>query len=143
MSPEVSGRVVALYVSPGKRLSMQAVSEARAVENHGLSNDAHARPGSRRQVLLMDAETLKELALRPGVIKENVTTSGLTLAALAAGTQLRIGEALLEITKPCEPCNRMDEIRPGLQVKLQGRRGLLARVVAGGAIRVGDPIEVL
>jgi MOSC domain-containing protein YiiM len=37
----------------------------------------------------------------------------------------------------------MDQIRDGLRGALEGRRGMLARVVAGGLVRVGDPIEVV
>ncbi|MFQ5817609.1 MAG: MOSC domain-containing protein [Terriglobia bacterium] len=139
----VSGsRVVALYVSPARAQAMVARQQVQALANHGFADDAHARPGSRRQVLLLDAETLKEFSLRPGSLKENITTLRLKLARLAPGTRLRLGEALLEITKPCEPCSRMNQIRPGLQAKLHGRRGMLARVLTGGRIRVGDAIEV-
>lgn len=143
MSPEVSGRVVALHVSPGRRAPMLTREQVEAVTGQGFALDAHARPGTSRQVLLMDAETLDEFCLRPGEVKENITTRGFALGRLAAGMRLQIGEALLEITKPCNPCSRMDEIQPGLQEKLQGRRGMLARVVVGGAIRVGDTIEIL
>jgi MOSC domain-containing protein YiiM len=59
------------------------------------------------------------------------------------GQRLRIGEALLEVTIPCAPCKRMDDIRPGLQEELRGRRGMLCRVVECGAIRVGDSVELL
>ncbi len=49
---------------------------------------------------------------------------------------------ILETTKPCTPCERMDEIRMGLQEQLQGKRGMLARVIRGGEIRAGDEIKV-
>ncbi len=37
----------------------------------------------------------------------------------------------------------MDEIRPGLRAELQGQRGILAHVITGGELHVGDTIEVL
>ena len=37
----------------------------------------------------------------------------------------------------------MEEIRAGLEKELRGRRGMLCRVVEGGRIRAGDPIEAL
>jgi MOSC domain-containing protein YiiM len=43
----------------------------------------------------------------------------------------------------CDPCSRMDEIRPGLQEELEGRRGMLARVVQTGDVAVGDEIRLL
>src|SRR2546426_3552032 len=45
-----------------------------------------------RSVLLMEAETLEELGLRPGVVKENITTRGLALRGLKVGQRLRVGE---------------------------------------------------
>jgi MOSC domain-containing protein YiiM len=122
---------------------MREVEEALAVANRGLDGCAHGRPGGRRQVLLMDAETLGGLGLPAGAVKENITTRGLTLKELHPGQCLRMGEVLLAVTLPCEPCSRMDEIRKGLQQELRGRRGMLCRVVEAGRIRRGDRIEVL
>ena len=43
----------------------------------------------------------------------------------------------------CDPCDRMDQLRPGLRSLLEDRRGMLAHVVAGGEIAVGDAIELV
>jgi MOSC domain-containing protein YiiM len=125
------------------RLPMEVLGEARAIEDQGLEGCAHGRSGSPRQVLLMDMETLSDLRLAPGIIKENITTQGLNLQALPRGQRLRVGEAILEVTLACEPCKLMDDIRPGLQQQLRGRRGQLCRVVQSGRIRLSDPIELL
>jgi MOSC domain-containing protein YiiM len=122
---------------------MQALGEARAIEDRGLEGCAHGRPGSQRQVLLMDVETLSDLGLAPGILKENITTQGLNLHALPRGQRLRVGDAILEVTLACEPCKLMDDIRPGLQQELRGRRGQLCRVVQSGLIRLSDPIRLL
>lgn len=134
--------VTHLFVSRRHRLPMKAVDHIVAVRDRGLEGCAHGRPASRRQVLLMDLETLEEFELAPGTIMENVTTRGLALVELRQGQRLRVGEAVFEVALPCEPCGRMDQIRTGLQKELRGRRGVLCRVVEGGLIRRGDPIEV-
>jgi MOSC domain-containing protein YiiM len=121
---------------------MEAHASARVIEDWGLEGDRHANSGGTRQVLLMDEETLSAFGLAAGMVKENITTRGIDLKTLAPGTRLVIGSAVLELTKACTPCSRMDEIRPGLREALEGQRGLLARVVQGGLIRVGDPIEI-
>jgi MOSC domain-containing protein YiiM len=69
---------------------------------------------------------------------------------LAAGTRLTIGEAVLELTGPCEPCEVIGRINRvadpyALRDALEGRRGVLARVVdvtGAGRIRLGDAIVV-
>lgn len=124
------------------RLPMKAMDEIRAIHDTGLDGCAHGRQGSPRQVLLVESETLQEFDLLPGALKENITTRGIALRGLPRGLRLRVGEALLELTLPCEPCGRMDDIRAGLQKELRGRRGMLARVVEPGWIRRGDSIEV-
>lgn len=120
---------------------MHEVEDVLAVAERGLEGCRNARPGSRRQVLLMDSETLESFGLAPGQMKENITTHGLRLNDLAKGQRLEIGQAVLEVTGPCEPCARMDEIRMGLQQELNGKRGILCRVIEGGRIQRGDTIQ--
>jgi MOSC domain-containing protein YiiM len=133
------GFVSSLQRCPGKRLPMEQLDEV-FIDPEGLEGDAHRAPDSIRQVLLEDAEALEELDLRPGQIKENITVSGIGVNGMAPGTRLVLGEAVLEITKPCEPCARNEEIRPGLQRRLVGKRGTLARVITPGRVRVGDEV---
>ena len=138
------GTVASLQLCTGYRKPMQMVEMAEAIENLGLNGDRHALPDSSRQVLLIEKETLDLLRLTPGEVKENITTAGIQLMALSHKVRLKIGEnVILEITKPCSPCSRMDEIRKGLINELAGRRGMLARVINGGVIRRGDSIEVV
>lgn len=123
---------------------MQFVQSAEVVEGLGLRGDRHAMADSTRQILLIEEEILEALKLNAGQVKENITTRGLKLMSLVGGQRLQVGgTAVLEITKPCTPCGRMDEIRSGLQSELAGRRGILAKALRGGQIKVGDPIKVL
>jgi MOSC domain-containing protein YiiM len=122
---------------------MEELSEVHAVGDRGFEGCAHGRPGSKRQVLLVDRETLEAMDLQPGTIRENITTDGLNVNSLRVGQLLRIGEARLEVSAVCTPCDQMEAIRPGLRKELWGRRGMLCRVLDGGVIRRGDPIEKL
>lgn len=115
----------------------------RVIEDRGVEGDHHARPRSSRQVLLMAEENCDAFGLSPGEVRENIVTRGLDLQNLVPGTLLEIGAAALEITKDCEPCSFIDRLRPGLRAKMERRRGMLARVVRGGEIRVGDEITLL
>jgi MOSC domain-containing protein YiiM len=122
---------------------MAEVEHAETEANKGFRDCIHGRPNSRRQVSLMDIETLEKLGVNPGQVKENITTRRLDMQWLEPGVQLRIGQSLLEVTLRCDPCSRMDEIRQGLQRELAGQRGWLCRVVEAGAVRRGDAIEIV
>lgn len=140
------GEILAIYLCLGTREPMQTVGSAK-VTNSGIDGDRHAvSDGARknRQILIMDRETLDELGLNPGDVRENVTTVGIDLSKLQQGHKVSLGDdVILSITGPCAPCSRMDELRPGLQAELADRRGKLAFVVQGGAIQIGDHVEVL
>lgn len=132
-----------LFRAPKKHLHMEELSEVRAIEDAGFEGCAHARPGSKRQVLLVDRETLEAMDLKPGIIRENITTDGLNVNSLEIGQLLRVGGVRLKVSAVCTPCDQMEAIRPGLRKELWGRRGMLCRVLEGGVIRRGDPIEKL
>jgi len=134
--------VLHLFQCVAHREPMRQFDEVFAVENKGFRDCIHGRKGSSRQVLLMDLETLEEFGIAPGRFRENITTRGISLGTLRIGQRLRAGEALLEVTKPCEPCHQLDEIREGLQEDIRGRRGVLCCVVEAGRIRRGDAVEI-
>jgi len=136
-------KVMHLFRAPQKRAPMEELEEAVAVEDVGLEGCAHARPKGKRQVLLMDQETLESFGLRPGLVRENVTTEGLDVNGLAVGQRLRIGEVELQVSLVCDPCEQIEALRPGLQEAMQGKRGMLCKVLRGGVLRQGDEIEVL
>jgi MOSC domain-containing protein YiiM len=134
-------RVLHLFRAPKRRLPMEELAEIQAFADTGFDGCAHARPGGQRQVLLVDRETLDAMDLAPGVIRENITSDGINVNGLPVGQKLRIGEARLEVSAVCGPCDLMEKIRPGLRKELYGRRGMLCRVIEGGTIRRGDTIE--
>lgn len=132
-----------LFRAPKKHVPMEELREARLLADFGFEGCAHARPGAGRQVLLVDRETLEAMELAPGILRENITTAGLNVNSLPVGQRLQIGDARLEVTMVCTPCNQMELIRPGLRRELWGRRGMLCRILEGGIIRSGDAIEKL
>jgi MOSC domain-containing protein YiiM len=134
--------VVALHLSQSHRAPLLAVERVNAVLESGLEGDRHAKPNSRRQLLLVEQEVLDEFGLAPGAIREQVTVRGLDLGRLVFGARIRVGGAVLEVAGPCHPCERMEEIRPGLKQALVGRRGRFVRVVEAGTFAVGDALEV-
>jgi MOSC domain-containing protein YiiM len=108
-----------------------------------------------RQVHLIQAELHDELraagfAVVAGDMGENVTTRGIDLLALPAGTRLRLGDcALVEVTGLRNPCRQLNDFEPGLMKAVLGRdqdghlirkAGVMAVVLAAGTVRPGDRI---
>ena len=125
---------------------MKEVNGANFITGQGMEGDRHLRSDGRRsnrQVLIMDSETLSHFDLLPGQVRENVTVAGLDFSSISAGDKVSLGgDVILEITGDCEPCARMDELRPGLKDEIDGKRGLLAFVEKGGVVSVGAEVGV-
>ena len=84
---------------------------------------------------------------------ENVTTRGLDLLALPAGTTLTFGDggAAVELTGLRNPCKQLEGIAPGLMAatlerdgdgRLVRKAGVMAVVKRGGEVSVGDAVAV-
>src|ERR687895_2306935 len=135
--------VSGIWTSPARKSGRMDGHERRqAIAGQGLEGCAHANP-PRREVLFASRKHLDAVGVAPGAIRENLTVDGADVQAWPVGQRVRVGEAVFEITMVCDPCHRMDELRQGLRAELEGRRGMLARVVEGGEVAVGDDVTLL
>ena len=98
-------RVQNLFRAPKKHLPMEELSVGRAVGNTGFEDCAHARPGSKRQVLVVERETLEAMDLRPGIIGENITTDGMNVNSLQT-CSFRSAEHLCKSVRYAPPVTR-------------------------------------
>lgn len=83
-----------------------------------------------------------------GFFGENLTTSGLEINDARIGERWRIGEeVVLQVTAPRIPCSTfrgwMGEKGWAKIFTRAGRPGAYLRVITSGAIKAGDPIEVI
>jgi MOSC domain-containing protein YiiM len=135
--------VAGLFISPERGSGRSEPRErVRALEGHGFEGCAHANP-PRREVLFASQDHLDTVGVEPGAVRENITVAGADVQQWPIGQQVRVGDAVLEITMVCDPCQRMDELRQGLRAEIDGKRGMLAHVVEGGEIAVGDPVDLI
>lgn len=117
--------------------------QVQVLGGRGLAGDIHADPRSPRQVLLAGATAYEALALPPGALRENLLLD-LDTAGMASGTVLRIGrQASLRLSFQCEACGSLDRHAPGLARAIGARRGVLARVLTDGVVRIGDAVSML
>ena len=163
--------VIAVCVSPRHSMSKEQRPSIRLLSGLGVEEDAHmgttvkhrsrvARDPNQpnlRQVHLIHAELFDELRdmgfdVSPGLMGENVTTRGLDLLGLPAGTLLHLGsDAVVQVTGLRNPCKQLDGLQDGLMAatvsrgadgQLVRKAGIMAVVVRDGLIRPGDAIGI-
>ena len=159
----MNGRIVQLSLKPregrARGLPKRPVS-ALTVTPEGVQGDFNrwrtekAAGDPDQAVLLMREETLAELRaegwpVQPGELGENLTMADLPEDALRPGAQVRLGQVVLEVSKPCEPCTVLYSLPyvgvdrgPGFLRALKGRRGWFARVLQGGTVSADLPVVV-
>jgi cyclic pyranopterin monophosphate synthase len=141
-----SGTVVAANVSESKGERKKASPEVMLVAEHGIEGDAHAGPWH-RQVSLLAQESIDKmvaagLSVGPGDFAENITTSGIEVAALPIGTVLDLGEALVEVTQIGKECHTRCAIYYQAGDCVMPREGIFVRVLRGGRVAPSDPVKV-
>ncbi len=172
---DVEASVVSVHSSVEHSFGKPARDEITLIAGLGVDGDAHSgtqvKHRSRvradptqpnlRQVHLAMAELLDELAaaghtVQPGQLGENITTRGVDLIGLPAGSTLRLGQhAVVALTGLRNPCGQINDLgagvlqqmfvdgtpygQPGEQV---GRTGVMGVVVVGGTVRAGDPLLI-
>jgi MOSC domain-containing protein YiiM len=143
------GRVEWIGVRPGRRVAAESLLSATLVAGHGVVGDRYesSRNGP-RQVTLIASEDIAAITaflglpeIAPELLRRNIVTRGINLVALKDG-RFRVGAALLEGSGDCAPCSRMEEtFGPGGYNAVRGHGGITARVINGGIVNLGDPVE--
>ncbi len=144
----MQGRIVSINISDRKGVRKTPIEEATLRENFGIVGDAHSSSKWHRQVSLLAIESVEKmrsagLNVGPGDFAENITTEGIDLLALPVGTRIRIGPAVAEVTQIGKTCHSRCAIYHQAGDCVMPREGIFVRVLKGGTIRVGDPIEVI
>lgn len=143
-----SGRVVAVNVSEKRGEIKHNVPEAYIKADWGIEIDAHAGDWHRQVSLLSlsSVEKMRNLGAKVnfGDFAENLTVSGVEVSKLPLGTQLKVGEALLEVTQIGKEChNKACAIKRQVGTCVMPIEGIFARVLSSGMVKVGDKVEVL
>jgi MOSC domain-containing protein YiiM len=141
------GKVLAVCTSRRKGIRKRDVGRAELRPDWGIVGDAHAADWH-RQVSLLAWESIEKmraagLNVAAGSFAENITTEGLSLVDLPVGTQLRLGQARVEVTQIGKECHDRCAIYYQAGDCVMPREGIFVRVHEGGLVCNGDAIEVL
>lgn len=150
-----SGTVVALCSAPRSFLPMRSLAALTLEAGVGVVGDRYAKRigfysdlhHDGRQVTLFESETLRaierdyRIALAPTDHRRNITTEGVPLNHLV-GRRFAVGETLLEGVMLSVPCRHIEQVT-GKEIfqAMVHRSGLMARIVHGGIVHVGDAIR--
>jgi MOSC domain-containing protein YiiM len=138
--------VEAIHLGAPHTPELWTVESVQAVAGKGLEGDRHFHADgapSGQALTLVAAEVVEEVGLRAGDTRRQVTVRDVDVNALV-GKRFRVGEVECFGVELCEPCRHLEEMtRPGIIKELAHRAGINADILAGGVIRVGDPVVEL
>ncbi|MEN8189356.1 MAG: MOSC domain-containing protein [Thermodesulfobacteriota bacterium] len=139
--------IEAICISSKKGIVKQEIDDVRFDDNWGIADDAHGGKWH-RQVSLLAGESIDRVKeklprLKNGAFAENIITRGIDLTTIGVGEQLRLGdEVVLEITQIGKKChNDGCAIKKATGDCIMPKEGLFARVIQGGRLQKGDPIQ--
>ena len=150
-----AGRLGGIARHDRPRGAMETVPRVMVTRSAGVAGDCRGTPvpgkAPRRQISLIEEESWVAAMSEIGddvpwqERRANLLVEGLRLPR-EAGKIICIGSDLrIETTMECDPCSRMEALRPGLQAALSPdwRGGVLGTVIADGEIAVGDEVTIL
>jgi len=157
------GKLDAIYLRSARGVACTQVQSAAALIGQGLQGDRSAasqsrnplgskRQGSKREVTLIQAEHIAVIAqflgkpIDAALLRRNLVVSGINLLAAKSlfrdqTMQLKVGEVILEITGPCEPCSKMElSLGKGAYNAMRGHGGVTAKIIVSGELSVNDAV---
>ena len=142
------GRLHSICISSERGQLKQEIEEAAVVTAFGIENDGHSGDWG-RQVTCLSWESVvkvnreKNLDMKPGQYAENLLIEGIDLALVGVGGRLKIGDdTVLEVTQIGKE-DHPSVVTRTFGVSLLPYEGLFCRVINGGRIKKGDPVEVM
>jgi MOSC domain-containing protein YiiM len=143
----MSGKIVAVCLSEKKGTAKHDVQFGELRACHGLVGDAHAG-NWHRQVSLLSFEKIREFQSRGAKVQygdfgENIVADGIDFRSLPVGTVLRAGQATLVVTQIGKECHSHCAIFQTMGDCIMPREGVFAVVTQGGAVALGDRVEIV
>ncbi|GAC1362997.1 MAG: MOSC domain-containing protein [Ktedonobacteraceae bacterium] len=153
--PVWEGEVVGIYIAPAATEPMQPLQEASLVAGRGIEGDRHYVHGETvsdeedpsYEITLIESETIEALRHETRVpvsaekLRRHIVTRGFAVGHLVE-REFQIGEARLRGLSLYEPSPQlMESVGHKIAVSLIHRGGLVAEILSGGVVRVGDLIH--
>jgi len=140
------GHVQQLFTTV-KREPSRLKQKELTLNTEGVIGDKFYGKGLDRSVLIAAADSYdiaKEngVSIEDGVLGENILIS-YNLYHLLPGDRFVIGEVTFEITQNCTLCKGLSSVDSKLPKLLKSDRGIFAKVLHSGTIKIGDTIHLI
>jgi MOSC domain-containing protein YiiM len=145
----VTGTIAGIARHAERRGPIETLTSVQVTPASGVEGDRNGGK-TRRQVSLIEAEDWAAAMAETGgdlpwwERRANLLVEGFDLPQ-AEGTRVRVGhDVVLEIKSEIDPCERMEELQPGLRQALVAdwRGGVGAQVIVGGLVAIGDAVRI-
>jgi len=140
------GKTVALYLSI-KGEKKRKERDSIELDIKGVIEDKFYAKDIDRSVLITSIESYNlskehNINLDNGILGENILID-YNPYHLPSGTQIQIGDVILEINQKCTLCKSLSTVNNKLPKLLKDDRGIFAKVIQSGKINIGDKIYLL
>jgi MOSC domain-containing protein YiiM len=148
----VAGTIESIHLIAGMNAPIVRVESVQVHAGRGLEGDRHTPPPGETHedgefaLTLIEAETIEAVRdehgidLSDGRSRRQVTTRGIGLNELV-GKEFSLGQIRCRGVELCEPCKHLERITAqGVIKALVHRGGIMADVLEGGVIAVGDDV---
>ena len=140
------GQVLELFISK-KDKSKRSSRTIIEVDRQGILDDKFYAKVTERSILLTSTESYalalsNNIEMPYGALGENILID-YNPYSLDIGSQIQIGEVVLEVTQNCTICNHLSSIDKTLPSLLKDDRGIFVKVVEVGFIEKGDKLYLV
>lgn len=145
MAKKILANVVELYVTTSSD-EPRVVKEELQLEHDGVVGDKFYGKDMNRLILITSLDSYKmvskeDINIEHGSLGENILIDG-SIKSLNLGDRFNIGDVTLEITQNCTLCNGLSKINSKLPKLLKDDRGVFAKAITNGTIKIGDMINI-
>jgi MOSC domain-containing protein YiiM len=146
MTKKNIGKIITLFISK-KDQKQRVKKDEISLDSLGVKDDKFYNTDIQRSVLITSISSYelaksKGIDMSYGALGENLLID-YNPYSLEIGTQLKIGEVILEISQECTLCNHLSKIDKAVPKLLRNDRGIFAKVINSGSIKIEDKLYII
>ncbi len=146
MLNDCNGEVLSLFISH-KGNSQRVPLHEISLDRKGILDDKFYDRDIQRSVLITSTSSYAMaqkhgIHIANGFLGENILVD-CNPYHLPSGSQLQMGEVIVQISQNCTICNSLAKVDSQLPKILKNDRGIFAKVIKSGTIYQGDTVHVL